>query len=94
MKSSDSGARLRLLIALTPKTVVSPQLMVQTSLVEMLKFDCRLNPGSRCELRVFGDLATTNYTVLTNYSAGTAALEARFVTMPSAAQRFYRLVEN
>jgi hypothetical protein len=94
LKSSDSSARLRLLIALTPKTVVSPQLMVQTSLVEMLELDCRLNPGSRCELRALADLTTTNFTVLTNYSAGTAALEARFATTPSAAQHYYRLVET
>ncbi len=68
--------------------------MVQTSLVEMLELDCRLNPGSRCELRALADLTTTNFTVLTNYSAGTAALEARFATTPSAAQHYYRLVET
>ena len=93
-REGPADQRPRLVIGFTPPPVAAPRLTGRSLPDGTLELDCRLNPGSRCELRALADLTTTNFTVLTNYLAGPTGLEARFATAPSAAQRYYRLVET
>lgn len=93
-REGPAEQRPRLVIGFTPPPAAAPKLTGRSLPDGTLELDCRLNPGSRCELRALADLGTTNFTVLTNYLAGPTGLEARFATTPSAAQRYYRLVET
>lgn len=91
-REGAAAQRPRLVIGYSQPAPFEPTLQLPKLTGGALELRYFLEAGNLYELRAFGDLGRTNFTVVTNHAVKFTAFEASYSEPTSEAQRFYRLV--